>query len=194
MTSPLSADHLRRALEETGALESGHFRLSSGLHSDRYIQCARLLESPRLAGAAGAALADRLTPYEPDSILSPALGGVVIGYATASALGVPFRFVERRHGALRLRRGFRLSAGEKVAVVEDVVTTGGSAREAAEVAAAAEAQVVAFGAIIDRTGGMASFPAPFANLLEVEVGTFEPGGCPLCVLGEPMTAPGSRGT
>lgn len=179
-------------LQASGALRHGHFRLSSGLHSDRYVQCAMLLESPVRAKRAGAGLAEKLAGFEPDSVLSPALGGVIIGYETAASLGVPFRFAERRNGSMCLRRGFELSRGERLAVIEDVVTTGGSAREAALVAQELGAEVVAFGAIIDRSGGSAHFDAPFLSLLALEVASFEAANCELCATGEPLTAPGSR--
>lgn len=117
---------LRDLLRESGALREGHFLLSSGLHSSGYVQCALLLESPARARRVGEWLAERLAAYRADSVLSPALGGVIIGHETAVALGVPFRFVERREGEFTLRRGFRLAAGERVVVVEDVVTTGKS--------------------------------------------------------------------
>jgi len=120
--------------ESCGALRRGHFRLSSGLHSSAYVQCAMLLEAPERAAEMGAALAARLRQHRVESVLSPALGGVIIGHETAAALGVPFRFCERENGAMALRRGFALRDGERVAVVEDVVTTGKSTRETVELA------------------------------------------------------------
>ncbi|MGE5234184.1 MAG: orotate phosphoribosyltransferase, partial [Acidobacteriota bacterium] len=124
---------LRALLEESGALREGHFRLSSGLHSPAYVQCALLLQEPARARRLGGELARRLAEHRPESVLSPALGGVVIGHEVAAALGVPFRFTERQEGAMALRRGFALRGGERVAVVEDVVTTGKSTRECAAV-------------------------------------------------------------
>ncbi len=185
---------LLAALKRTGALQEGHFKLSSGLHSSRYVQCAKLLEDPSLAKAVGRALADRLRSFEPESVLSPALGGVVIGYATAAALEVPFRFCERRDSVMLLRRGFELEPSERVVVVEDVVTTGGSAREAGQVAGTAGAVVAAYGAVIDRSSGSAAFEAPFVSLLEIEAYAFEPVDCPRCAAGEALAAPGSRFT
>lgn len=140
----------------------------------------------------GLALADKLRVFAPDSVLSPALGGVVIGYVTAAVLAVPFRFCERKEGAMKLRRGFELSAGERVAVVEDVVTTGESAREAGEVAHGAGARVEAYGAVIDRSSGRAGFDRPFESLVEVKAEAWSPSECALCASGEPLTAPGSR--
>lgn len=191
--SSLDPARLTALLEETGALRRGHFRLSSGLHSAAYVQCALLLERPRIAHRVGRALAALLDPHRPESILSPALGGIVIGYATAAELGVPFRFCERSEGAMRLRRGFALTAGERIAVVEDVVTTGGSAGEAVALAARAGARTVAVGVIIDRGAATGStFPAPFESLLRLELEAFDPGDCPLCRGGEPVERPGSR--
>lgn len=188
----LRGESLVRVLEDTDALQFGHFRLSSGLHSERYVQCARLLEAPSLASRVGTALAEELSTFQVDSILSPALGGVIIGYATAVALDVPFRFVERKEGRLTLRRGFNLSQGEKVAIVEDVVTTGGSALEAATVAREHGAEVAAVGSIIDRSEAAVNFGAPFVRLLELTVQTYEATACPACQRGEAFSAPGSR--
>jgi len=185
-------DELEALLEQCGALRRGHFQLSSGLHSPAYVQCALLLADPARARRIGAALAAELAAYRPDSVLAPALGGVIIGHEVAAALGVPFRFVERQGEALALRRGFELAAGEKVIVVEDVVTTGKSTRETAEVAEAAGARVVAIGAIIDRSGGRHGFERPFAALLALDFPTYRPEECPLCAAGTVAVKPGSR--
>lgn len=182
---------LRELLLESGALREGHFQLSSGLHSSGYVQCALLLESPARARRVGEWLAERLVAYRVDSVLSPALGGVIIGHETAAALEVPFRFVERREGEFTLRRGFQLAAGERVVVVEDVVTTGKSTREAAEVARRLGAEVVGVGAIIDRGAGDA-FSVPFEALLRLDLPTWEPGECRLCAAGSSAESPGSR--
>lgn len=182
-------------LADAGALLRGHFLLSSGRHSTAYVQCARLLEEPRRARAAGEALAAGLARHRPQSVLSPALGAVLIGHETAAALGVPFRFAERAGEALALRRGFALAAGERVAVVEDAVTTGRSTLETAELARAAGAEVVAVGAIVDRTGGRHPFgDTPFESLLRLDLPTWEPADCPLCGEPEagPAVKPGSR--
>ncbi len=183
---------LERELLASGALREGHFELSSGLHSARYVQCAKLLEAPGRADAVGRALARRLLDLPLDSIVAPALGGLVIGYTVAKALDVPFRFVERLAGAMALRRGFELAPGERVVIVEDVVTTGGSALEAGEVVRSLGAEVLAYAAIIDRTGGVGPFDAPFACLHELEVATFDPASCPLCRQEVPLSIPGSR--
>jgi orotate phosphoribosyltransferase len=188
-------------LEQSGALQRGHFRLSSGLHSPAYVQCARLLEDPARARRVGRGLAAKLAPYRPESILSPALGAMLVGHETAAALGVPFRFTERAGGAegaagrMALRRGFALRRGERVAVVEDAVTTGGSTRETAEVARALGAEVVAVGAIVDRfdrAGGGEPFEVPFVSLAVLALPAYRPDDCPLCRAGGRPVKPGSR--
>ena len=183
-----------RQLEACGALRRGHFLLSSGLHSPAYVQCALLLAAPRRARAAGGDLASALREagIEADSVLSPALGGVIIGHETAAGLDVPFRFVERQGEALALRRGFELSAGERVVVVEDVVTTGKSTLETAAVAAAAGARVVAMASIIDRSGGRHGFDVPFLSLVPLDLPTWRAEECPLCAAGDRAVKPGSR--
>jgi orotate phosphoribosyltransferase len=185
---------LERELEECGALLRGHFLLSSGLHSPGYVQCALLLAGPRRARAAGAEIATALRALgvSADSVLAPALGGVVIGHEVAAALDVPFRFAEREGTELRLRRGFALSPGERVVVVEDVVTTGKSTLETAAIAAAAGAVVTGIGSIIDRSGGRHGFRVPYAALLSLDLPTWQPAECPLCRQGSAAIKPGSR--
>jgi orotate phosphoribosyltransferase len=185
-------DLLLTQLEACGALRRGHFQLSSGLHSPGYVQCALLLQDPARARTAGRRLASRLTAYRPQSILSPALGGVVIGHEVAAALGVPFRFTERQGAAMALRRGFALRPGERVAIVEDVVTTGKSTAEVAALAAEAGAVVVAVGALLDRSGGRHGFAVPLAALATLDLPTYEPAACPDCRAGETLDQPGSR--
>jgi orotate phosphoribosyltransferase len=181
-----------RDFEDTGALLTGHFRLSSGLHSDRYLQCARLLMFPDRAEAAGRELADKLREFGPRAIVSPALGGIIIGHETARALGVAFLFAERQDGAFKLRRGFRLEPEEKVAVVEDVFTTGKSTREVIERVVAGGGSVVAAGSIVDRGLPSGAFPVPSRSLLTLSVPSWPPEECPLCREGWPLEAPGSR--
>jgi len=181
-------------LESCGALRRGHFLLSSGLHSPAYVQCAIYLQQPERARRAGEAIARRLGELgvSADSVLSPALGGVVIGHEVAAALGVPFRFVERDGAAMALRRGFELEAGERVVVVEDVVTTGKSTLETAALAELAGARVVGIGSIIDRSGGRHGFAPPYAALLELDLPTWKAEHCPLCAAGSIAVKPGSR--
>ncbi len=185
------ADRLRALLDESGAFQEGHFRLSSGRHSAAYVQCALLLEQPARATEVGGLLAARLGGLRPEAVLSPALGGLVIGYQVAACLGVPFRFCERRQGRMELRRGFRIRPGERTVVVEDVVTTGGSAAEAAALAAAAGADVVAVASIIDR-GAEPGGEAPWISLLRLPLSSWPQAECPLCAEGLLLSAPGSR--
>ncbi len=187
-----AAARLLRLLEESGALRRGHFQLSSGLHSPAYVQCALLLQDPARARAVAAELAARLRPHRLDSVLSPALGGLVIGHEVAAALGVPFRFAEREAGEMTLRRGFTLAAGERVAIVEDVVTTGKSTKETADVATARGAEVVAVGALLDRSGARHGFAVPFVALAKLDLPAYTPADCPLCRDGQPLAKPGSR--
>lgn len=176
-----------------GAYLSGHFLLSSGLHSPQYLQCALYLAEPTAAEAAGRQLAARLKNAGANLVVSPALGGVIIGHEVARALGVRFFFTERWEGAMTLRRGFALPEGARVLVVEDVVTTGGSTREVMEVVASQGGTVVGVGCIVNRSGKANPFaPLPFASLLEVDIPTFEPAQCPLCQQGLPLEKPGSR--
>jgi orotate phosphoribosyltransferase len=179
-------------LRETGALLHGHFRLTSGLHSPSYVQCARLLEHPRNAKALGEALAAKLRPLGAQKIVSPALGGVIIGYTVAEALDVPFVFTERKDGAMTLRRGFRVGDGERVVIVEDVVTTGKSTRETADVVRQQGGVVIGFGSILNRSGRENPFDAPYGALLSLALETHEEPVCPLCATGVPLDAPGSR--
>ncbi len=179
-------------LSETGALLSGHFRLSSGLHSPGYVQCALLLEHPRNARAIGEALASKLSAMKPAKIVAPALGGVIIGYTVAEALGLPSIFTERKDGAMTLRRGFRIKPDEAVVIVEDVVTTGKSTRETAAVVERLGGRVVGFASILNRSGTPNPFDAPFEALMELNLETYDEAECPLCARGVALDAPGSR--
>jgi orotate phosphoribosyltransferase len=176
----------------SGALLEGHFRLSSGLHSDRYLQSALVLQHPELASRLGEALAARTRHLEPTVVLSPALGGIVIGYEVARALGVRALFAERQEGALTLRRGFSLADTDRVLVVEDVITTGGSTRETMEVARAAGAHVLGAAAIVDRGHDPARLHLPVQALLQLDVPAYHSESCPLCAKGVPLVKPGSR--
>lgn len=179
-------------LRETGALLNGHFRLSSGLHSPGYVQCALLLEHPRNAKAIGEALAAKLGNMRPAKIVAPALGGVIIGYTVAEALDIPLVFTERKEGEMTLRRGFRIAAGEPVVIVEDVVTTGKSTRETAAVVERLGGRVAGFASILNRSGGENPFDAPYESLLTLALETYDESTCPLCASGVAMDSPGSR--
>lgn len=176
----------------SGALLEGHFRLSSGLHSGRYLQSALVLQYPDLAEQLGAALGQRTRHLQPTAVLSPALGGIVIGQEVGRALHVRALFAERQDGGLTLRRGFTLSPTDRVLVVEDVITTGGSTRETIDVAEAAGAQVLGAAAIIDRGSDPARLNVPLQTLVNLQVPAYPPESCPLCQQGLPVVKPGSR--
>jgi orotate phosphoribosyltransferase len=188
----MNREELLDLFRRCSALLEGHFRLSSGLHSPGYLQCALVLQHPQHAGALGAELADHVRDLRPTTVLSPALGGLIIGHEVARALGARAIFAEREDGTLRLRRGFSLSDAERVLVVEDVVTTGGSTRETMQVARAAGAQVVGAVAIVNRSGGTADLDVPLHALLDLQLPTYDPAACPLCAGGVPIQKPGSR--
>ncbi len=177
----------------TGAYLEGHFRLSSGLHSPGYMQSALVLQHPVDAASLGAGIAARVKSFGPTVVLSPALGGLIIGHEVARALGVRAIFAERAGGtALSLRRGFTLGSSDHVLVVEDVFTTGKSTRETIEVAREAGADVVGAAAIVDRSGGTIDFGVPSFALVELSVPAYEPEQCPLCAQGIALVKPGSR--
>ena len=190
----MDRESLLTLFRRSGALLEGHFRLSSGLHSSGYLQCALVLQHPEHAAALGVALAEQARALRPATVLSPALGGLIIGHEVARALGARAIFAEREDGVLTLRRGFRLTETERVLVVEDVVTTGGSTRETMQVARAAGAQVLGAAAIVDRSGGSgrSTLDVPLFSLLEISLPTYDPASCPLCEQGVPIAKPGSR--
>ncbi len=181
-------------LHETGALLQGHFRLSSGLHSPNYVQCAKLLEHPRHARAIGEELAAKVRAMVAQKIVAPALGGVIIGYTVAEALDVPSIFTERKEGQMTLRRGFTIGLRERVVIVEDVVTTGKSTRETAKVVADHRGIVSGFASILNRSGRENPFDAPYQSLLKLDLETYEAASCPLCQSGVAIDSPGSRFT
>ena len=180
--------------QESGALLKGHFVLSSGLHSPVYLQCAIALQSPVVAAEFGAAIAERFQNDQIETVASPALGGLIIGYEVARHLGARFLWTERANGEMTLRRGFSIRAGERVLVVEDVVTTGGSTRETIEVLSSLGATIVAAASIIDRSGGRAEVGVPRFSLAMIDVPAVAPADCDACKRGEPILKPGSRTT
>ncbi len=186
----MQSDELARALAQRGALLEGHFRLSSGRHSDRFIQKFRILEDPTLVEPLAAVLAARVRRLEPTIVVSAAVGGIVLGYETARQLGSKAIFIEKENGIPALRRGFAIGRSDRAFVVEDVVTTGGSVREVLDVVREHGANPVAVGAIVRREPiefGIATFA-----LLDLPVVSYDPTDCPQCMHGEPLTEPGSR--
>lgn len=198
----LPSEELLKLFESAGAIRHGHFELSSGLHSATYVQCALVLQYPRHAERLGQALAALFSDAYIEAVLSPALGGVIIGQEVAKALpepkggaggGVPALFVERdASGTMALRRGFSLRPDQHVLVVEDVWTTGGSTQEAIQVVEEAGGRVIAAGALIDRSGGKIEFPVESQALLDLPIASYEPEDCPLCREGSAAVKPGSR--
>jgi orotate phosphoribosyltransferase len=179
------------ALKEAKAILSGHFQLTSGRHSDTYVQCARVLEDPTLTTRLAKAMVERVGERQIDMVAAPAVGGIIIGFAVAQALGVKFIFTERQGGAMVLRRGFEIPEGAQVLVVEDVVTTGGSVAEVIELVRSAGGEPVVVTSLIDR-GGPKAFDIELIPLLTLEVESWEPESCGQCAAGVPMYSPGSR--
>jgi orotate phosphoribosyltransferase len=190
----MTQEEVLQIFKDSGALLEGHFRLTSGLHSDRYLQCALVLQHPKQAAMLGAALAAKLKEAggSPDLVIAPALGGILVSHEVAREAGVRGLFAERQDGVLKLRRGFDIKPGEKACVVEDVVTTGGSTRETMDVVTQAGGIVLAAGSLIDRTGGRADLGVPRTALAVLDIPAYSPDECPLCKTGSQAIKPGSR--
>lgn len=188
----LTREEIIDILEKTGSLKTGHFLLSSGLHSDKYVQCALALSYPKEAEKLCKDLAQKLSDIDIEIVVGPALGGVVAAYELARALDVPGIFAERQDNVMTLRRGFEIKPGQKILVVEDVVTTGGSAKEVIKLLKEMGGDVVAVASLIDRSGGKADFGVPFKALLQLDIPTYQPEDCPLCKDGSNAEKPGSR--
>ena len=188
----LTQEQVLDLFRRSGALLEGHFKLSSGLHSAKYLQSALVLQYPDLAERLGAALAEQVRGLNATAVLSPALGGIVIGQEVGRALGVRALFAERQDGTLTLRRGFALSAQDRVLIVEDVITTGGSTRETIAVARGAGAQVVGAAGIVDRGTDASRVSVPLHTLVRLEVPAHPPESCPMCAEGQAVVKPGSR--
>ncbi len=176
----------------TGALLEGHFILTSGLHSPIYLQCALVLQHPKEAEAFASALAARFRNQNVETVAAPAIGGIIIGYEVARALGARFIWTEREQGVMTLRRGFTVRPGESVLVVEDVITTGGSTRETVEALRTAGARIVGAASIIDRSSGRAEVGVPRLALATLDVPALAPAACELCANSVPAVKPGSR--
>ena len=190
----MTQEEVLNLFKRSGALLEGHFLLSSGLHSARYLQCALVLQHPQQAAALGSALATLMENLNgrPSFVIAPALGGILVAHEVARAAGVRGLFAERQEGVLRLRRGFRIEPGERGYVVEDVVTTGGSTRETMEVVSQAGGTVISAGSLIDRSGGRTSLGVPRVALAVLDIPAYPPDECPLCKMGSQAVKPGSR--
>ncbi|MDD2485743.1 MAG: orotate phosphoribosyltransferase [bacterium] len=176
----------------TGVLQEGHFRLTSGYHSPQYMQCAQLLQYPVEAGLLCSEIAVRFKEEEVDVVMGPAVGGIIVAYEIARAIGCRSLFCERENGQMALRRGFHLAVGERVLVVEDVVTTGGSVSEAMKLVRQADAKLVGVGLLVDRSAGKVDFGVKTEALLKMSIEKYPPEDCPLCKQGLPVIKPGSR--
>jgi len=190
----IGEETILKVFKETGALWEGHFRLTSGKHSSRYIQCARVLQYPEKAAFLAGELVEKIGPPARGvtAVVGPATGGIIVAHELARVLHCRAIFSERESGGMTLRRGFEVEEGERVLVVEDVVTTGGSLDETARLLQTLGAQVTACAALVDRSGGKVKFIAPFSSLLNLEIPVYEPETCPLCAQGLPVVKPGSR--
>ncbi|HYJ91849.1 MAG TPA: orotate phosphoribosyltransferase [Pyrinomonadaceae bacterium] len=188
----MTQDQVLEHFHSSGALLEGHFLLSSGLHSSQYLQCALALQYTADAGNFGHEIARRFFSTDIDTVASPAIGGLILGYSVAAALNIRFIWTERENGVMTLRRGFTVRPGEKVLVVEDVITTGGSTRECISVLEALGANIVGAASIIDRSNGKADVGVPRFSLATLDVPTFPAENCPLCANGQTATKPGSR--
>ena len=189
----MTSEQVLDIYKKTGALLTGHFLLSSGLHSEQYLQSALVLQQPEIATELCAALAENFKDATIEVVIAPALGGVFVSHETARALGVRAIFAERVNGELTLRRGFTIKPGERVLVVEDVITTGKSTKETITVVRNAGGVVIAAAALIDRSGGKADIGVPYKSLVTLTVPAYTPETCPLCKAGSKPVKPGSRG-
>lgn len=189
----LTKEQMLQAFERTQGILHGHFLLTSGRHSDTYMQCAKLFADPKESEILCKDLAEKLKEFNADIVVSPAVGGIILGYELARCLGVKNFFAERVDGKMTLRRGFALEKGSKVVVAEDVVTTGGSVKEVVALARECGCEVVAVASIVDRSNGAVDFGVPYRALLSMEVKSYEADECPLCKDGSVPYKPGSRG-
>lgn len=191
----ITRDRVLEILKEAGVLLEGHFLLTSGRHSAKYLQCARIFRNTRYSEELCAALAEYFADQRVDAVIGPAMGAVQMAYEVSRALHCENFFTERENGVMTLRRGFAVEPGMRLLVVEDVVTTGGSVREVLDIVRQAGGDVVGVGSIVDRTGGKIDFGVPYHAVISMEVESYDAGDCPLCAagMGEPYK-PGSRKT
>lgn len=188
----LTEKKVNEILEKSGVLLNGHFLLTSGKHSNKYMQCAKIFQYPDYSEQISKDLAEKFGGQDIDMVIGPAIGGIILAYEVARQLGVKALFAERENGKMTLRRGFEIAKGTKVLVVEDVITTGGSVKEVIEVVRSLDAEVVGVGSVVDRSGGKALFDVPFKSVIKIDIDTYEPNDCPLCKAGSTPYKPGSR--
>ena len=188
----LQSDEVLKIFKDTGALLEGHFILTSGLHSGKYFQCAKVFQYPWYAETLCTDIAEHFQDEKVDLVVSPAIGGIVVGQEVARLLKVRSIFLERKDGKMTLRRGFQVQQGEKVLLVEDVTTTGGSVKEVMDVLRNKGCEILAVSAVVDRSGGNAQFGVPYFSMFQMEVVNYSPDNCPLCASGSVAVKPGSR--
>lgn len=193
MSSKIPKDQILDIFRETKALLEGHFQLTSGLHSPQYFQCARVLQFPKFLHLFAGEIAKHFEYSDVELVISPALGGIVVGTEVGRMLGVRTIFAERKDKTMEIRRGFEIKPGERVLVVEDVVTTGGSVFEVVDLATRAQAKLAGVGYIVDRSNGKLKFDSKHFSILQLDVITYKPEECPLCKQGDLVVKPGSRG-
>ncbi|MBE7021399.1 MAG: orotate phosphoribosyltransferase [Ruminococcaceae bacterium] len=180
-------------LKEAGVLLEGHFLLTSGKHSNRYLQCAKIFKNTKYSEILCKDLAEQFKDKNVDVVIGPAMGAVIMSYEVSRHLGVPNFFTERENGEMALRRGFEVKKGDRILVVEDVITTGGSVKEVIKLVTEMGGEVVGVGSIVDRSNGKADFGVPFSSVIKIDVEAYEPDNCPLCKEGKtPAYKPGSR--
>ena len=189
MTNPEKKKH---TLLHTSAFLEGHFKLTSGLHSKNYVQCARILQFPDITEAVCKELAEQVADLKIDKVLSPAIGGIIVGYEMARIIGCKSIFAERKNGEMMIRRGFKVKPGENILIAEDVITTGGSVLELKKIVEKAGGTVVAFSSIINRSGGAFQPGVRYNYWYEMEIANYKPEECPMCQQGMPLFKPGSR--
>lgn len=190
----LNHEEVLKVFYDSGALMEGHFLLTSGLHSDQYMQCARVLQYPQYTEKLAREMANKFRDDNIELVIGPAMGGIIVAYEVARQLGVPALFTERLDGEMVLRRGFMMDAGQRVLVVEDVVTTGGSVREVMNVVNKFGAQVIGVGVLVDRSNGTVDFGVKQEAVLTMDISSWPADDCPLCARGKlPVVKPGSRG-
>ncbi len=188
----ISRERILELFKETCVLQEGHFKLSSGRHAEKYLQCARILQYPDYAEELAESIAEIWSSEKIDLVVGPALGGVVLSFAVGQALGTRSIFTERKAGEMSLRRGFGIANGNRVLIVEDVVTTGGSVQEVVELLENEGAEIVGISSLVDRSDGKAGFAYPFKSLLEFDIKSYPEEKCPLCQKDIPFTRPGSK--
>lgn len=188
----MEKEEVLEIFSKLGVINKGHFLLTSGKHSNTYLQCAKIFQYPKYSEIFSKELALKFKGHEIGVVIGPAIGGIILAYEVARQVGAKALFAEREEGVMKLRRGFEIKEGENVLVVEDVVTTGGSVKEVIELVKSLKGNVIGVGSIVDRSDGKVNFEVPFKSVVSLYVGTYEKEECPLCKEGIPLVKPGSR--